>query len=113
MVTYEPEYIDKLWEEEGDLSKRLLVDTYSKIKGKNLPWDKYKKPLFNETVIEKIKNTSAQHDIPFELVSKLIIEIEKNKNYTRTTMVNKSFDRIINQGWLHFDSIEKGLQYED
>lgn len=109
----ELKYIDKLWEEEGDLSKRLLVDTYSKIKGKNLPWDKYKKPLFDGTVIEKIKNTSVQHDIPFELVSKLIIEIEKNKNYTRTTMVNKSFDRIINQGWLHHSAIQEEMNSYD
>ena len=25
----------------------------------------------------------------------------------------KAFDKIINQGWLHFDSIEKGLQNEN
>jgi len=28
-------------------------------------------------------------------------------------MVTKAFDKIINQGWLHFDSIEKGLKYEN
>ena len=109
----ELKYIDKLWEEDGDLSKRLLVDTYSKIKGKTLSWDKYKKPLFDEVIIDKIKNTSAKHDIPFELVSKLIIEIEKNKNYTRTTMVNKSFDRIINQGWLHHSAIQEEMNSYD
>ena len=44
------------------------------------------------------------------MISKLIIEIEANKNYTRSTMVTKAFDRILNQGWLHFDTIEKGLK---
>jgi DNA sulfur modification protein DndC len=28
-------------------------------------------------------------------------------------MVTKAFDRIINQGWLHFESIEKGLENEN
>ena len=44
-------YIDKLWEEEGDLSRRSLVDLYYQIKGKKLPWDKYKKPLFENNII--------------------------------------------------------------
>jgi DNA sulfur modification protein DndC len=42
-----------------------------------------------------------------------MIEIDANKNYTRSDMVTKVFNRIINQGWLHFDNIEKGLQHED
>ena len=48
--------------------------------------------------------------VPFELISKLIIEINENKNYTKSSMVTKAFDRIMSQGWLHFDTIEKGLQ---
>lgn len=55
----------------------------------------------------------GEYKIEFELISKLIIEIEANKNYTRSSIITKAFDRIINQGWLHFESIEKGLDYED
>ena len=40
-------------------------------------------------------------------------ESEANKNYTKSSMVTKAFDRILNQGWLHFNSIEKGLSNED
>ena len=54
-----------------------------------------------------------RYKIEFELISKLIIEIESNKNFTNNSMVTKAFDRIINQGWLHFENIEKGLQNEN
>ena len=54
-----------------------------------------------------------EYNIEFELISKLIIEIEANKNYTRSSIITKAFDRIINQGWLHFESIEKGLEHEN
>lgn len=109
----ELKYIDKLWEEEGDLSRRELVEMYFKIKGKRLPWDKYKKPLFEEEVISKIKDLSNEYEIPYELISKLIIEIEKNKNYSRTSILNKSFDRIVNQGWLHHSTIQEGISAHD
>ena len=65
-----------------------------------------------ENFIEK-EYRDDENDVPFELIAKLIIEIEANKNYTRSAMVTKAFDKILNQGWLHFDSIEKGLKYED
>jgi len=106
-------YIDKLWEEEGDLSRRALVDLYFNIKGSKLPWDKYKKPLFEDNIISKIKQKSEEFDIPFELISKLIIEIEKNKNFSRTSILNKSFERIINQGWLHHEAIKEGISNYD
>ena len=109
----ELKYIDMLWDREGDLSRRRLVDIYYQVKGKRLPWDDYKIAVFDEDVIEQIKSLCEECDVEFELISKLIIEIEANKNYTRSAMVTKAFDKIINQGWLHFDSIEKGLKYEN
>ena len=109
----ELKYIDILWDREGDLSRRRLVDIYYQVKGERLPWDDYKIAVFDEDVIEQIKALCEECDVEFELISKLIIEIEANKNYTRSAMVTKAFDKIINQGWLHFDSIEKGLKYEN
>ena len=105
--------IDILWDSEGDLTRRSLVDIYAEVTGKKLPWDQYKLPLFPAEVIEEIKSLCEENQIEFELISKLIIEIESNKNYTKNSVMTKAFDRIINQGWLHFDSIEKGLQNED
>ena len=105
--------IDKLWDKEGDLSRRRLSEIYYEIKGERLPWDQYKTPIFPEEVIEEIKKLCMENNIEFELISKLIVEIEANKNYTNSSILTKAFDRIINQGWLHFENIEKGLDNEN
>ena len=109
----ELKYIDEIWDDEGELTRRALVDIYSEIKGEKLPWDIYKTPVFDKEVIDEIKKMCIECDVEFELISKLIIGIEKNKNYTRSSMVTKTFDKILNQGWLHFDKIEKGLNNEN
>ena len=49
----------------------------------------------------------------FQALKNIDLEIEANKNYTKSSMVTKAFDKILNQGWLHFDSIEKGLNNEN
>ena len=36
--------------------------------------------------------------------------MENNKHYTRGQKVNKAFDRIVNEGWLHFDNIKKAKE---
>lgn len=105
--------IDAMWDREGDLSRRRLVEIYYEVKGARLPWDDYKVPVFDAEVIDQVRVLCKEYDVEFELISKLIVEIEANKNYTRSTMVTKAFDKIINQGWLHFDSIEKGLNDEN
>lgn len=109
----ELKFIDKTWDDEGDLSRRTLVNLYYEIKGKHLPWDDYKVPVFSEEVIDEIKKQCQENNIEFELISKLIVEIEANKNYTKGSRVTKAFDRIINQGWLHFETIQRGLNHED
>ncbi len=102
--------IDILWDKEGDLSRRALVDLYMEIKGERLPWDEYKVPLFSNEIIEKMKKCCEENSVPFELIAKLIIEINENKYYTKSTVIPKAFDKVMNQGWLHFEAIEKGLQ---
>lgn len=114
LITLEElKYIDKTWDDEGDLSRRTLVDLYYEIKGKHLPWDDYKVPVFPEEVVEEIKKQCEENNVEFELISKLIVETESNKNYTKGSRVTKAFDKIINQGWLHFDTIQRGLNHED
>lgn len=114
LITLEElKFIDKTWDDEGDLSRRTLVDLYYEIKGQHLPWDDYKVPVFSEEVINEIKKQCEENNVEFELISKLIVEIEANKNYTKGSRVTKAFDRIINQGWLHFETIQRGLNHED
>ena len=105
--------IDIMWDNEGDLTRRKLVEIYREVTGKTLPWDTYKTPVFPEDVIEEIRALCEENKVEFEMIAKLIVAIESNKNYTKSSMVTKAFDRIVNQGWLHFESIEKGLQNEN
>ena len=105
--------IDKMWDEEGDLTCRNLVDTYYKVKNKKLPWHDYKIARFDEESISYIKMVAEKYSIPIELITKLIIAVDGYKNITRNNKLQKSFDQIINQNWLHYNSIEKGLRDED
>ena len=40
--------IDRIWDEEKDISRRTLVDLYFEETGTPLPWDELKYPLFDE-----------------------------------------------------------------
>ena len=105
--------IDKMWDEEGDLSCRNLVEIYYKMKGIKLPWYDYKAARFDDEAIEAIEEVAKKYDIPVELITKLIVSVDENKHITRNNKLQKSFDQIINQNWLHYDSIERGLEGED
>lgn len=105
--------IDQMWDNEGDLSKRMLVDTYYEVYGKRLPWDPYKEPLFDAEGIAEIKSVAEEYDLPEELVTKLIITVEKNKHITRNSRLQKEFDKVIQQGWIHFDAIRDGMNNEN
>lgn len=105
--------IDKLWEDEGDLSRRSLVEIYSEVKGSQLPWDDYRKTKYDEKTIELLHTLCEKYDVPFDLVSKLMISVDNSKFYTRSAVVAKNVEKILNEGWLHFDAIREGLNHED
>jgi len=108
--------IDSMWEKEGDLTKRMLVDLYFEIKGERLPWDEYRVPLFSDDSFDIVKSTCDEFGIEYEMLSKLIVAIESNKHYTRGQKVNKAFDKVVNEGWLHYENIKKAkedVKHED
>ena len=105
--------IDKLWEDEGDLSRRSLVEIYSAVKGSQLPWDNYRKAKYDEKTIALLHTLCEKYDVPFDLVSKLMISVDNSKFYTRSAVAAKNVERILNEGWLHFDAIREGLNHED
>lgn len=105
--------IDKLWEDEGDLSRRSLVEIYSEVKGSQLPWDNYRKAKYDEKTIALLHTLCEKYDVPFDLVSKLMISVDNSKFYTRSAVAAKNVERILNEGWLHFDTIREGLNHED
>lgn len=105
--------IDTLWDMEGDLSRRKLVDIYSEVFGSKLPWDKYKEPLYDAEIISEFQKAAEESEIPFELVTKLIVMINSNKYVAKSSKLKKEFDRLINQEWIHFENIKDGLNNED
>lgn len=105
--------IDKMWEDEGDLSRRSLVDIYYSVKGTRLPWDQYKRAKYDGDMLNKISELCAKHDVPFDLMSKLMISVDNSKFYTRSAITAKNVDRILNEGWLHFETIREGIENED
>ena len=105
--------IDKLWEDEGDLYRRSLVKIYAEVKGQKLPWDNYKKAKSDEETINLLHSLCAKYEVPFDLVSKLMISVDNSKFYTRSAVTAKNVERILNEGWLHFEAIREGLNHED
>ena len=99
--------------EKGDLTCRALVETYHKVKGKKLPWDDYKTPRFDDEAIQAIRDVADKYDIPVELITKLIVSVDTNKHITKNNKMQKAFDSIIGQGWLHYNSVEGALNHED
>lgn len=102
-----------MWDLEGDLSRRKLVDIYYEVFGERLPWDKYKEALYSEDVIEKLQRASEEAEIPFELITKLIVSINSNKYIAKSSKMQKEFDKLINQEWIHYENVQAGLKDED
>lgn len=98
--------IDKMWEHEGDLYRRTLVELYYEVKGRRLPWDQYRTPMFSEETMKIFYDTCIENDIEPELMQKLVVAVEENKHFSRGNKVGKAFDRIINEGWLHYSNIK-------
>lgn len=108
LITQEElESIDKIWDEEEDLTGRTLVDLYSNVIGEKLPWDTYKKPIFDGDTLNEISKLCDKHKIDQDLVNKLLIETNKYKHFTNKTVLNKSINKILNQRHLHKTIIEE------
>ncbi len=105
--------IDTLWDLEGDLTRRSLVDIYSEVFGEKLPWDEYKEPLYDLDIIEELKKAADESEIPFELITKLVVMINSNKYVAKSARLRKEFDKLLNQEWIHFETVKEGLKNED
>lgn len=103
----ELEAIDKIWDEEEDLTCRTLVDLYYDVIGERLPWDDYKKPIFDNSTLDEIINLCTKHEIDQNLVNKLLIETSKYKCFTNKTILDKSINKVLNQRHLHKEIIEE------
>ena len=105
--------IDRMWEQEGDLTRRRLVELYYEVKGSKLPWDEYKTPLFDDEAFTTIHETCEEFGIDYDMFAKLVVAVENNKHYTRGQKINKAFDKVINEGWLHYQNIKNAKEELD
>lgn len=105
--------IDSIWDQEGDLTRRCLVNIYYEVFQEKLPWDEYKYPLYDAEVINDLQKAAEEAEIPFELITKLIVAINENKYAAKNSKIQKEFDRLINQEWLHYENIKANLQDEN
>ncbi len=105
--------IDTLWDLEGDLTRRSLVDIYFEVFGERLSWDEYKEPLYDLDIIEEIKKAADDSEIPFELITKLIVMINSNKYVAKKAGLKKEFDKLLAQEWIHYENIREGLKDEN
>ncbi|MBM7685981.1 DNA phosphorothioation system sulfurtransferase DndC [Defluviitalea raffinosedens] len=106
--------IDQIWDEELDLSRRVLVDLYYEETGKKLPWHDLKKPLFDEKTLDLLKTYANQYNLPYDLVKKLILLTHENKNYSNPRILKSKLEKVFNQQWLHHDYIDDYLkEFED
>lgn len=108
LITIEElEAIDKIWDDEEDLTRRTLVDIYYKKIGKKLPWDDYKKPIFDDKTLKEISNLCVESNISEDLINKLLIETNKYKHFTNKTILDKSISKLLNQKHLHKSLVEE------
>lgn len=103
----ELESIDKIWDEEEDLTCRTLVNLHHKVTGERLPWDDYKKPIFDNDTLAEIATLCEKHNITEDLINKLLIETSKYKCFTNRSILDKSINKILNQRYLHKSIVEE------
>ena len=108
LITIEElEQIDKIWDNEEDLTRRKLVDIYYEITGEKLPWHDFKKPIFDDTTLATIKEFNSKFNLSDHLINKLLIETNKSKHYTNKSVLDKSISKVLNQKYLHKSIIEE------
>lgn len=99
--------IDKIWDDEEDLTHRSLVDLYYDVMNERLPWDNYKKPIFDNDTLNQISILCGKHELDEDLINKLLIETNKCKHFTNKTILDKSINKILNQRHLHKAIVEE------
>lgn len=99
--------IDQIWDDELDISRRVLVDLYHEETGIQLPWDSMKKPLFAEKTVDKLKRYAKENEVPIELINTMIFRTNKTKFFSNTRVMRVSLSRAVTQPWLQEDELVK------
>ena len=75
--------------------------------------DQFKHAKYDNDTVQRIDALCQKYEVPFELVSKLLIAVDNTKFYTRSAVSAREVEKIMNQGWLHYSNIQEGLENED
>ena len=112
--------INDIWDDEEDLTSTTLLKIYKDVIGKDLPWSEYKKPMFDASTLDIVKQKCIEYNVDTDLFSKLLIDSNKYKHFSNNTKLKNSINKTLNQQWLHQDIVEKiedecnkELNYED
>lgn len=108
--------IDQIWDEEQDLSRRVLVDLYYEETGKHLPWDDLKHPVFNRETREELEQLAKNEHVPIELIRTMIFKTNKTKYFSNTRVLRESLTKTVTQPWLQEEELvnaQEGLENED
>lgn len=101
--------IDKIWDEEFDLTRTSLCDIYRKVKNEDLPWAAYKIPLFEDEILKVIDKKSEEYGIEKDLIKSLLIQTDKYKHFSNKTRYKESVNKLLNQQWLHEELYDEEL----
>lgn len=104
--------IDKIWDKEEDLTRRCLVDIYYKVTGEHLPWDNFKKPLYDETTLQTIENLAEKYDLRMDLVNRLLIETNNVKYYSNKSKLDNTITKLLQQKHWH-QSLTQEIEYDN
>ena len=108
--------IDQIWDEEQDLSRRVLVDLYYEEIGVHLPWDDLKQPVFDIDTLKKLEQLSREEHVPMELMKSMIFKANKTKYFSNTRVLRDALTKTVTQQWLQEEelvNVEEGLKNED
>lgn len=108
--------IDQIWDEEQDLTRRVLVNLYYEEMGTRLPWDDLKHSLFENQICEELEKLSREQQVPMELLKSLIFKTNKNKYFSNTRVLRDALTKTVTQQWLQeteLINVEEGLKNEN
>ena len=97
--------IDRIWDEEKDLSRRALVDLYYDVMGMRLPWDELKRPVFDTETCDMLCQYSREYQVPMELLQNMIFQVNKSKYFSNTRILRDALGRSVTQQWLQEDEL--------
>lgn len=102
--------IDRIWDEEKDLSRRALVELYYDVMGKRLPWDELKRPVFDTETCEMLCQYAREYQVPMELLQNMIFQVNKSKYFSNTRILRDALGRSVTQQWLQEDELVEEIQ---